>query len=178
MFCCCPSRGVWQSVVCINLPVCAGAAIAERLAREGALVCLVARSEDSLRETARRCKDSGATGAAVFPCDLGNPQEVGVLCRAVLAFRLPLPPLRCLTSARLPPLRCAGGQAGCSAAGGARLHPCAGELRGRLPQPWPSAGGGRSGCLGSGTQVSGLVAWQTNAGQLSHLFSLACVAAG
>lgn len=57
-------------------PQVAGSAIAEALAGEGAHVCLLARSEEALQDTAARCRQAGAAGVSVFPCNLSNAAEV------------------------------------------------------------------------------------------------------
>jgi NAD(P)-dependent dehydrogenase (short-subunit alcohol dehydrogenase family) len=59
-----------------------GARIAERLARDGAGVTIAARTEDTLRETARRCSaDTGADVHAV-PARMNDPDQVRALAAA------------------------------------------------------------------------------------------------
>jgi NAD(P)-dependent dehydrogenase (short-subunit alcohol dehydrogenase family) len=63
----------------------AGAAIAEALARQGAHVWLVARSEGSLRGTADACRRCGAAGVSTHPCDLSDPRQARSAGRAAAA---------------------------------------------------------------------------------------------
>lgn len=52
-----------------------GAAIAKALAREGAVVCLVARNEAALKDIAASIKDEGGT-ACICPADLASLDEI------------------------------------------------------------------------------------------------------
>ncbi|KAL4440233.1 hypothetical protein ABPG75_003234 [Micractinium tetrahymenae] len=62
-----------------------GSAVAEALALEGAHVCLVARSEDALNETAACCQQAGAAGVSVHPCDLADGAAADRLAEDLLA---------------------------------------------------------------------------------------------
>ncbi|KAL4427321.1 hypothetical protein ABPG77_003230 [Micractinium sp. CCAP 211/92] len=62
-----------------------GSAIAEALAAEGAHVCLVARTEEALQETASRYRQSGAGGASIHPCDLADGPAADRLAEDLLA---------------------------------------------------------------------------------------------
>lgn len=115
----------------------AGQAIAVALAQEGAVVHLTARNEGALLATAEQCRRSGAAGVAVHPCDLTNPQEASgawqAQCRGGRGSRSDL---GCGSAdSPAPPLLCgAGGCAVRPPAGPARLHRCAGQLRGGIPR--------------------------------------------
>ena len=52
-----------------------GAAIAKALAKEGAVVCLIARNETALRDVAKDIQDAGGT-AHICPADLADPDEI------------------------------------------------------------------------------------------------------
>ncbi|NCO34429.1 MAG: hypothetical protein AUJ92_10105 [Armatimonadetes bacterium CG2_30_59_28] len=52
-----------------------GRAVANRFAREGAAIALVARNEDLLNSLANEIRGAGGTGA-VFPCDIGHAGDV------------------------------------------------------------------------------------------------------
>lgn len=60
-----------------------GRAAAIRLAQAGWDVAAVARREDALRETASAAGEAGAR-IAIVPCDIGNPDDVARMARAVL----------------------------------------------------------------------------------------------
>jgi NAD(P)-dependent dehydrogenase (short-subunit alcohol dehydrogenase family) len=59
-----------------------GEAAAEKFARRGAVVALVARREDRLTELVKRITEAGGTAYA-FPCDLSDLDAIDVLAAAV-----------------------------------------------------------------------------------------------
>jgi short-subunit dehydrogenase len=61
-----------------------GAGLAERFAREGAVVGICARREDRLREVLARC-DAATAGARMWVADLADPAEVDRLAQAVVS---------------------------------------------------------------------------------------------
>lgn len=59
-----------------------GAATAVRLVKEGWHVALIGRREETLRATAKSCSDPDA--CLIYPCDIGNEQEVAKIGREIL----------------------------------------------------------------------------------------------
>lgn len=62
-----------------------GRALAIVAADQGAELVLLGRNQAALQEVAGAIATRTGRAAALFPCDLGNPDSVGEACRAVLA---------------------------------------------------------------------------------------------
>jgi 3-oxoacyl-[acyl-carrier protein] reductase len=60
-----------------------GRAIAIRLAKEGALVCGLARNEEALAETVRLAEEAGGKVQA-YPCDIANTEGVAALFKSIV----------------------------------------------------------------------------------------------
>lgn len=72
----CHARTLPQPQAPSALPHHTGAAVAAALAREGAAVCLTARSAGALDATADVCRAAGAAHVSTHPCDMADPQQV------------------------------------------------------------------------------------------------------